>query len=53
MPWKACVRRQHGVFLYIGEGQKDDMLFVRGNKAIRDHAADGKDLHLFTYVNRG
>ena len=53
MPWKACVRRQHGVFLYIGEGQKDDMLFVQGNKAIRDHAADGKDLHLFTYVNRG
>ena len=40
-------------FFTSGKAQKDDMLFVRGNKAIRDHAADGKDLHLFTYVNRG
>src|ERR1035438_6012023 len=36
-----------GVFLYTGEGQTGDMEFVKGNKAIRDHAADGKDLLLF------
>src|SRR5580765_5060327 len=32
------------VFLYTGEGQIGDMEFRGGNKAIRDHAADGKDL---------
>ena len=26
-----------GVFLYVGEGQRGDMEFVRGNKAIRGH----------------
>lgn len=35
------------VFLYTGEGQTGDMQFVRGNKAIRDHIPDGKDLFLF------
>jgi 5-methylcytosine-specific restriction protein A len=39
-----------GVFLYTGEGQRGDMQFVRGNLAIRDHAANGKDLHLFEYI---
>jgi 5-methylcytosine-specific restriction protein A len=29
------------------------MQFVRGNRAIRDHVAEGKDLHLFRYVERG
>jgi 5-methylcytosine-specific restriction enzyme A len=36
-----------GVFLYVGEGQRGDMEFVRGNKAIRDHAINGKELLLF------
>ena len=36
-----------GTFEYTGEGQKGDMQFVRGNKAIRDHSHDGKDLLLF------
>lgn len=36
-----------GIFLYTGERQVGDMEFVRGNRAIRDHAEDGKDLHLF------
>jgi 5-methylcytosine-specific restriction protein A len=35
------------IFLYTGEGQKGDMQYVSGNRAIRDHARDGKDLHLF------
>lgn len=36
-----------GAFRYTGEGQLNHMEFVRGNKAIRDHAANGKDLLLF------
>jgi 5-methylcytosine-specific restriction protein A len=36
-----------GTFLYFGEGQKGDMKFVRGNRAVRDHAIDGKGLHIF------
>jgi len=29
------------------------MDFVRGNRAIRDHALDGKDLHLFQALGKG
>lgn len=36
-----------GVFFYTGEGQLGPMQFIRGNSAIRDHAANGKDLLLF------
>lgn len=39
-----------GIFYYCGEGQKGDMEFVRGNKAIRDHQIDGYSLHLFKNV---
>lgn len=39
--------RSEGIFAYTGEGQKGDMTFVRGNRAIRDHLADGRDLLLF------
>jgi 5-methylcytosine-specific restriction enzyme A len=35
------------VFLYTGEGQIGDMEFKRGNKAIRDHIKNGKQLLLF------
>jgi 5-methylcytosine-specific restriction protein A len=31
-----------GIFYYTGEGQIDDMQFKCGNKAIRDHADDGR-----------
>jgi 5-methylcytosine-specific restriction enzyme A len=41
------------LFLYTGEGQKGDMQFVRGNRAIRDHLQDGKDLYMFKYVKQG
>jgi len=44
---------EDGVFLYTGEGQQGDMEFTRGNRAIRDHAADGRDLHLFRNVGKG
>jgi 5-methylcytosine-specific restriction enzyme A len=43
----------NGVFLYTGEGQSGDMSFVRGNLAIRDHAAAGRDLHLFESLGKG
>lgn len=42
-----------GVFLYTGEGQSGDMEFVRGNLAVRDHAATGRDLHLFESQGKG
>ncbi len=42
-----------GMFFYTGEGQQGDMQFVRGNRAIRDHVDEGKDLHLFHDVERG
>jgi 5-methylcytosine-specific restriction protein A len=42
-----------GGFLYTGEGQVGDMKFVSGNKAIRDHYSDGKDLLLFESLGSG
>ncbi len=44
---------ENRVFLYSGEGQVGDMDFTGGNKGIRDHAKDGKDLHLFEQVSAG
>ena len=44
---------ENGVFLLTGEGQAGDMRFVRGNRSIRDHIQDGKDLLLFEFVNPG
>jgi 5-methylcytosine-specific restriction enzyme A len=41
---------QDGTFVYYGEGQIGPMRFVRGNRAVRDHAQDGRDLHLFEKV---
>jgi 5-methylcytosine-specific restriction protein A len=35
------------VFLYFGEGQVGDMQLVRGNRAVRDHSIEGRELHLF------
>jgi len=43
---------QDGVFIYTGEGQVGDMEFVRGNRAIRDHAQNGKDLLLFEALGK-
>lgn len=41
-----------GAFLYTGEGQVGDMQFIRGNKAIQEHAANGKTLHLFEALRK-
>jgi len=42
-----------GTYEYFGEGQVGDMQFVRGNRAIRDHSANGCDLLLFTETRDG
>jgi 5-methylcytosine-specific restriction protein A len=42
-----------GAFHYFGAGQAGDMTFIRGNKALRDHAETGEDVHLFEQVWRG
>lgn len=39
-----------GVFHYFGEGQTGHMRFEAGNAAIRDHAVNEKELHLFEQV---
>lgn len=45
---------EEGCFFYTGgEGQRGDMLFLRGNLAIRDHEINGKDIHLFESVRKG
>ncbi|OYD82594.1 hypothetical protein CHT98_20280 (plasmid) [Azospirillum brasilense] len=40
------------MFRYFGEGQEGDMTFTSGNKAIRDHVAEGEDLLLFQKQDR-
>ena len=42
-----------GVFHYSGEGQLGDMTFAAGNRAIRDHVEEGKDLFLFETQGHG
>lgn len=36
-----------GTFLYTGEGREGDMTMERGNKQIREHAANNEELHVF------
>ena len=45
--------RDEDVFVYTGEGQRGDMEFRAGNAAIRDHAANGKELLLFEALGKG
>jgi 5-methylcytosine-specific restriction enzyme A len=41
-----------GLYFYTGEGQRGDMTMRGGNKAIRSHIQDGKDIHLFKQAHR-
>lgn len=41
------------IFSYTGEGQINDMAFVRGNLALRDHMRNGRRVFLFIYVAKG
>jgi len=43
----------NGIFFYTGEGQQGNMVFERGNEAIRDHQKEGKDLYLFEQARPG
>lgn len=36
-----------GTFRFSGEGQQGNMDFRAGNKAIRDHVGNGRQVHLF------
>jgi len=44
--------RSDGFYHYTGEGQLGDQQMVQGNRTVRDHAAEGRDLCLFE-VDRG
>lgn len=39
--------RDDGYFHYTGEGQYGDQQMAQGNRAIRDHEAEGRELHVF------
>ena len=40
-------RADDGFFHYTGEGQAGDQRMTQGNRAIRDHELEGRELHLF------
>jgi hypothetical protein len=40
-------RGEDGFFHYTGEGQEGDQVMTQGNRAIRDHVDEGRELHLF------
>ncbi|MBS1084447.1 HNH endonuclease [Gluconobacter kondonii] len=42
-----------GSFRYTGQGQLGDMRMISGNRAIRDHVQNGKDLLLFQQTQKG
>jgi 5-methylcytosine-specific restriction protein A len=44
---------EDGIFRYTGEGQSGDMTFTGGNRAVRDHVENGKDLFLFEDMKKG
>ena len=39
--------RDDGFFHYTGEGQYGDQQMAQGNRAIRDHELEGRELHVF------
>jgi 5-methylcytosine-specific restriction enzyme A len=43
---------EDGIYWYCGEGTSGDMRWTSGNRAIRDHVNDGRDLFLFERVQR-
>jgi hypothetical protein len=40
-------QRANGLYDYTGEGQSGDQQMTQGNRAIRDHKDEGRELHLF------
>lgn len=45
--------QEDGSLRYTGQGQSGDMVMASGNLAIRDHAANGKDLLVFEQLIKG
>lgn len=41
------------IFHYFGEGQRGDMRYTGGNRAIEQHVSDGKKLILFQMMGKG
>ena len=44
---------EDGAFIYTGQGQRGPMTLTRGNRAIAEHANNGRALHLFTARGKG
>jgi 5-methylcytosine-specific restriction protein A len=44
---------EEGAYFYTGEGQRGPMTLTRGNRAIADHAEDGRALYLFKSLGKG
>jgi len=44
---------EEDMYLYTGVGKRGDMSFNRGNAAILEHAADGKNIYLFENNGNG
>ncbi|MCU4750982.1 AAA family ATPase [Halobacteria archaeon AArc-curdl1] len=42
-----------GTAIYTGEGQVGDMEMIRGNRVIRDHVEEGRELHFFSMEDAG
>ncbi|WP_243641334.1 AAA family ATPase [Natrarchaeobius halalkaliphilus] len=45
--------RSDGTAIYTGEGQVGDMEMKRGNRVIRDHVEERRELHLFSMEDAG
>lgn len=45
--------RSDGTVIYTGEGQVGDMEMVRGNRVVRDHVEEGREIHLFAMEDEG
>lgn len=39
--------RDDRLFHHTGEGQVGDQLMAQGNRAVRDHQEEGRELHVF------
>ncbi|MBT2740557.1 HNH endonuclease [Bacillus sp. ISL-77] len=39
--------QDENTYFYTGEGQNGNQVFKEGNRALRDHVENGKDVHLF------
>lgn len=44
---------EEGTYFYTGEGQRGAMTLTRGNRAIAEHAEDGRALYLFKSLGKG